>query len=155
MNSVLGYASFVSPLTIRKLKAWGYVHSVSLLVAFCCPHVFFSSSSSYSASVIFVVGTTVQCGPSPPLWTSSSQFGFLISFPAFNFASILICTRLHHLFFGRPVTQLPLGLLFNCPAYKTLTSIRKLYQKLSVVCSGSFSLFWVFVRVDQVVLREL
>jgi hypothetical protein len=58
-------------------------------------------------------GTTVECEPSPPYWTSPHS----ALFNDISFQSVIlhlltaVCTHLHHLFFDRPLSRLPWGLL--------------------------------------------
>ena len=62
----------------------------------------------------FFDGTTVQCGPSPLQWTSSSQLCFRSLFPVSNFVSVNVYfIQFRHLLFGRPLIWLPRGLLIN------------------------------------------
>jgi len=56
--------------------------------------------SSFFLLLLFFDGTTAQCGPSPPYWTSPSQLCFSTSFQ-FVILHLLtsVCTQFHHLFF--------------------------------------------------------
>jgi hypothetical protein len=60
-------------------------------------------------------GTAVQCGPFSPQWTSPSLFCFFyLSFQFLNLHLLVyICAQFHHLFFDRPLSRLPRGLLLN------------------------------------------
>ena len=63
---------------------------------------------------IILHGTTFQCGPSPPYWTSLRQLCFLSLFPTRNFASINICLyTAPPSVFGRSLSPLPWWLLLN------------------------------------------
>ena len=84
--------------------------------------VFFLPASSYY-SFFFLDATTVQCGPSPPYWTSPSQFKDLPFHSVILYLSTSFCTQFHHLLFARPLSRLPWGLLLNTWLTHLLLSI--------------------------------
>ena len=51
-------------------------------------------------------GRTIQCGPSPPSWTSPSQLCFFTSLSKFAILHLLmsVCIQFYQMFFGNPLS---------------------------------------------------
>jgi hypothetical protein len=81
--------------------------------------------SSYFFFFFLFSGTTVQCGPLPPSWTSSSQLWFLTSLSKFAILHLLmsVCIQFYQMFFGHPLSWLPWGLFLNTSLNFLLLSI--------------------------------
>ena len=86
--------------------------------------LFFFFLFSFFPFFFFLDGSTVQCRPSPPSWTSSSQTCLLTSFFHFLILHLVIsiCTQLHRLFFVVLLVDFS-GVIITCLTSFLLLSI--------------------------------